>query len=1034
MIIPPAPPKLEDLRAGTKLKAGLSVSTVLADIDFETYSEAGFIWNGSKYDMPPNASKKGLPGVGIAVYAEHPSTEVLSCAYDLKDGKGKRLWTPIDPLPIDLMQHVFEGNLIEAWNCAFERWIWNYVCVPKYGWHPIRIEQMRDAMAKARAHALPGSLDPAGMVLDIKNKKLKDGMRLINKFSIPRTPTKADPRRRILPIDDPADQEKLHEYNLMDIAAEAEISSLIPDLSDDELAFWICDHRINDRGVQIDLPVVHAAIRIIESAYAKYNADLSTLTSGAVSAASEVARIKQWLMTYEIHVSSLDALNVRELLERPALAPEVRRVLEIREAIGSAAVKKLYAMVNQSSSRGRLHELFVYHSARTGRAAGAGAQPQNLPNSGPDVWQCDSCGKYRGPKLEICPWCGMGAATKREWCPRAVIDAVETIKSGSLQCVEWIWGDALATISGCLRGLFIAAPKHDLICSDYSAIEAVVLAELAGEEWRIDVFNTHGKIYEASAAAITGKTLDYYLEYKKETGSHHSDRKLGKVAELACFTRDTQVLTDRGYVDIVDVLLTDKLWDGIEWVTHAGIVYKGKKEIIDLDGVKITPSHPVCLGNSWKEAKLLSLNENTLFLALAIGSENLPLSPYIMTKSTLLARAKKLFTQLLFLTYKGERVHGALNAQEKKLKRPILKNILNTPMFYQIRNTVDVWLTGCVRQLRGVLAFEISNLTATEVGELEYANHGKTMRANFCVMSLLFRDGIILHSKWIVLMLTEIMKKVIFVLYPEKKILLIKEKSMIFKNESTNLKNVYDIVNAGSRNRFTIKTNSGHLLVHNSGYGGWLGAWKQFGADSHFASDDEIKQSILKWRHASPAIVEFWGGQEKKWQPCFYGLEGAAILAVMNPGEIYSHQWITYQVHNDILYCTLLSGRRLTYHRPRLEPSERRPGTLSLSFEGWNSNPMAGAMGWTRMWTYGGKLTENVVQATARDILAHAIVNLERAGYPVVLHVHDEIVAEVPEGVGSIDEFERIMSTMPEWASHWPVRAQGGWRAKRYGK
>ena len=132
----------------------------------------------------------------------------------------------------------------------------------------------------------------------------------------------------------------------------------------------------------------------------------------------------------------------------------------------------------------------------------------------------------------------------------------------------------------------------------------------------------------------------------------------------------------------------------------------------------------------------------------------------------------------------------------------------------------------------------------------------------------------------------------------------------------------------------------------------------------------------------------------------------------------------------------MLSGRHIVYHRPQLYPSERNPLKSQLTFEGWNTNPKYGAIGWVRLSTYGGKLTENVVQATARDILAHAIVNLEKAGYPVVLHVHDEIVVEISESAcrNSISEVEKIMSTMPTWAKNWPIRAQGGWRAKRYAK
>lgn len=214
-----------------------------------------------------------------------------------------------------------------------------------------------------------------------------------------------------------------------------------------------------------------------------------------------------------------------------------------------------------------------------------------------------------------------------------------------------------------------------------------------------------------------------------------------------------------------------------------------------------------------------------------------------------------------------------------------------------------------------------------------------------------------------------------------------------------------------------------------------------FGADA-FLTPDEMKKGILEWRAASPMIVEFWGGQYRglPWEPGgakaeLYGLEGAALKAMMQPGVWQTYRDIAYINWGDALMCRLPSGRCLTYQRPRVLAGEwfGLP-TLNLSYEGWNTNPKNGAPGWIRINTYGGRLAENVVQATARDIQRHAQLQLEKAGYPIVLHVYDENVAEVPEGFGSVEEFETIMKTMPHWAHDWPIRASGGWRGKRYRK
>jgi DNA polymerase len=215
------------------------------------------------------------------------------------------------------------------------------------------------------------------------------------------------------------------------------------------------------------------------------------------------------------------------------------------------------------------------------------------------------------------------------------------------------------------------------------------------------------------------------------------------------------------------------------------------------------------------------------------------------------------------------------------------------------------------------------------------------------------------------------------------------------------------------------------------GYQGWIGAWKAFGADK-FLTDDEIKTAILAWRAASPTIPELWGGQPDWRRPEYWGIEGCAVQAVLAPGTWHSYRGLHWIVRDDCLCLVLLSGRTIYYQRPRLEPSTRREGTWSLSYEGYNTNPKNGPMGWIRIETWGGRLVENIVQATANDILRYATVNAEARGYSIVLHVYDELIAEVE--TGSVAELESIMMETPAWCRDWPIKAAGGWKAKRYRK
>jgi hypothetical protein len=284
------------LPAYTRLPSGCGLSTVYPDFDFETYSEAG-------YEFDPTANKglgkwvsitksppHGIGAVGAAVYSEHPSTEVLSLAYNLKDGLGARLWLPGMPPPTDLFDHIAAGGLIEAWNSAFEWHIWANVCAARMGWPSLPYWQLRDAMAKARAFSLPGALGNCAKVLQVSDQKIEDGKRLINKFSTPRNPTKKDDRRRIRPEEDHEDAGKLYNYNLGDIKSESAVSAEIPDLSDDELELWLLDQCINLRGVAIDREALAGCLAVVNQASEKYTAELVALTDGTVQGPGEIAK------------------------------------------------------------------------------------------------------------------------------------------------------------------------------------------------------------------------------------------------------------------------------------------------------------------------------------------------------------------------------------------------------------------------------------------------------------------------------------------------------------------------------------------------------------------------------------------------------------------------------------------------------------------------------------------------------------------------------------------------------------------------
>lgn len=529
----------------------------LGSLDFETYSEAGHAWDeeGQKWRVPKGggAKKKGLGIVGASVYTEHPTAEILTASYRLPGETTKHRWRPGQPLPTRLFDSLAAGGVFKAHNRMFEFLVWMNIATPKYGWPSLLPWQFQIicTMATARVNALPGALANLSEVLKLPTPKDKDGVRLLDRYSVPRNPTKADPRLRIRPTDpgEEVDGEKLYAYCDTDLDAEEGAFQRMVPMSAEEFEFWCIDQEINYRGIGVDRPAMRDCLAVLEQALEQYGAECQAITGFGPG---QLAELKGWAAAKGVHVTSMDAETVDAALERLAPHPpggmyDVRRVFEIRQLIGSASVKKLYAMDLQVTRDDRLQNLLIHHGSRPGRPTGSGPQPLNLPKAGPELAWClsPSCARPFAPAHQSCPWCATaGPFPKSKWggrpkelpshAPAAVDVVLEIMATRSLATVEWFFGPALLCISGCLRGLFVARPGYDLIASDYSQLQAVILAMLAGEDWRIDAFRSNKPLYLLSASKITGTPLETYEAYFAQHGEHHPDRqKIGKVAELA---------------------------------------------------------------------------------------------------------------------------------------------------------------------------------------------------------------------------------------------------------------------------------------------------------------------------------------------------------------------------------------------------------------------------------------------------------------------------------------------------------------------
>lgn len=437
-------------------------------------------------------SSEDIGKTGVHRYVEAPDFDILLLAYAWNEN-------PVQVLDLTTFEgraeavHIINGILDSdvikvAHNTAFER-----AALSRYLKRDLPPEEWEDTMVMAAMNGLPMSLDAAGAALELTDQKLKEGTLLINYFCKPCKSTIANGgRTRNLPAHAPDKWARFVEYCRRDVEVEQAIYYKLKDypVTAFERKVWALDARINERGVLIDTELAEAAIAVDEAFTAEHAAEMQKLTG--LDNPNSVAQLKDWLAAVGVDCESLDKKTVQELKEG-ALDKTVKRVLELRQLLGKTSTTKYQAMTRSVCKDNRIRGILQYYGAgRTGRWAGRLLQVQNLPQN-----HLDRIGDVR-----------------------------ELVRARDLETLELLYDSVPDVLSQLIRTALIAKEGHTFLVADYSAIEARVIAYLAGEQWRMDVFAGDGKIYEASYS----KAFNVPIESVKK-GS--PERQKGKIMELA---------------------------------------------------------------------------------------------------------------------------------------------------------------------------------------------------------------------------------------------------------------------------------------------------------------------------------------------------------------------------------------------------------------------------------------------------------------------------------------------------------------------
>ena len=942
-------------------------------------------------------SATDIGACGSYKYMEDPEFEVLLMSYAYDDDEVTVIdLTAGEKVPLTVMFDLTNPAVTKAaWNCAFERNAiltqWGVYCPP---------EQWEDSMILAGQCGLPMSLAGASEALGLgeDQAKMKEGKALIRYFCQPCKPTKTNGMRtRNLPEHAPEKWETFKKYNGQDVVAERAIRKMLSRWAPTEREhdFWCLDARINERGVRIDRKLAINAVAMDE----KYKAELTerAIAITGLENPKSVTQVKNWLADQEGKCfPSLNKKVVAEVVSE-LQTDEAKEFMAIRTELSKSSTAKYAAMLRSICRDDHVRGCFQFYGAnRTGRFCLTGDHEILTPRG----W------------ARIDSWTGGSIAV---WNPDS--DAI------SFQSAEQV----------------VFPYSGDLI-----RIEHQRISQLSTPDHKMPVRLPNGELVPRTAEAL-------FDRYRTEIPvcSSRPGRKTKEQNELRILIM-TQA--DGHYTEDGSIKFGFKKLRKVErcksLLRKAGITYsyvhyeKDQKHVFT-----IHPRHiPLWLREfrsktfGWwlldEDADVI-LDELEHWDCYRAGPQSIQYSTTNRTNADIIQAVCELSGRKASIRTKVRdkaktpnwndafyvdiwlRPGSTTGVRRDQVSKETFDGLVYcavTPTgYFLVRRNGKVWITGNSGKL-----VQFQNMSKNEMPdladcrELVRDGHYTAVKALYGgvakPLSELVRTAIIPEEghKILVADFSAIEARVIAWLAGEQwRLDTFREGGDIYCASASQMFHV-PVVKHGENGHLRQKGKVAELAL---GYGGGVNALKAFGADKMGMTEEEMQETVDLWRESSPNICQLWQTMEK-----------AACRCVLSKAPTKdSLAGIRFDYENGVLWMTLPSGRRLAYWGAQYTESRFHPGRRTLSYMGVDQQTKK----WNRIETWGGKLVENLVQATARDCLRESMFSLDAEGYDIRAHVHDEVIVTEPIGGRSVEQMAEVMGRAIDWAPGLPLRADG---------